>query len=107
MRWMEATTQASSSFASARSNAWACIGAGHINFIDRQPIGGKETPNHRWSEPGVAKPPGESHDRQAMKELRAGEALDHYRLDSLVARSGMATIYRGTDLRTGVPVAIK
>ena len=39
--------------------------------------------------------------------LHAGEILDHYRIDSLVATSGMATIYRATDLHNGLPVAIK
>ena len=39
--------------------------------------------------------------------LRAGDQLDHYRIDGLVARSGMASIFRGTDLRDGRQVAIK
>ncbi len=39
--------------------------------------------------------------------LRAGEMLDHYRIDSLVATSGMATIYRATDLTSERVVAIK
>lgn len=39
--------------------------------------------------------------------LRAGDQLDHYRIDGLVARSGMASIFRGTDLRNGRQVAIK
>jgi serine/threonine-protein kinase len=39
--------------------------------------------------------------------LRPGEVLDHYRIDSLVATSGMATIYRATDLTTERTVAIK
>jgi len=42
-----------------------------------------------------------------MAPVRAGDQLDHYSIDSLVARSGMASIFRGTDLRTGRPVAIK
>jgi serine/threonine-protein kinase len=42
-----------------------------------------------------------------MDPVRIGEQLDHYSIDSLVARSGMASIFRGTDLRTGRPVAIK
>jgi serine/threonine protein kinase len=42
-----------------------------------------------------------------MTEPDAGDQLDHYRLDGVVARSGMATIYRGTDQRTGRQVAIK
>ena len=39
--------------------------------------------------------------------LHPGEQLDHYRIEGLVARSGMATIYHATDLRSGREVAIK
>src|ERR1017187_7085448 len=39
--------------------------------------------------------------------LHPGEMLDHYRIDSMVATSGMATIYRATDLTTDRVVAIK
>jgi len=42
-----------------------------------------------------------------MNSLRPGDTLDHYRIENLVARSGMASIFRATDLRTGQPVAIK
>ena len=42
-----------------------------------------------------------------MAELHLGDQLDHYRLDALAARSGMASIYRGTDVRNGRAVAIK
>jgi eukaryotic-like serine/threonine-protein kinase len=42
-----------------------------------------------------------------MSELHAGGQLDHYRIDALAARSGMASIFRGTDLRDGRAVAIK
>ncbi len=42
-----------------------------------------------------------------MTPLHPGDQLDHYRIDSLAARSGMASIFRGTDLLTGRPVAIK
>jgi eukaryotic-like serine/threonine-protein kinase len=42
-----------------------------------------------------------------MTVIHAGEQLDHYRIENLVARSGMASIFRGTDLRTGRAVAIK
>src|SRR5437588_6390465 len=42
-----------------------------------------------------------------MTSLHPGDQLDHYRIENLVARSGMASIFRGTDLRTGRPVAIK
>jgi serine/threonine-protein kinase len=42
-----------------------------------------------------------------MSEFHPGDQLDHYRIDGLVARSGMASIFRGTDTRTGQSVAIK
>jgi serine/threonine protein kinase len=42
-----------------------------------------------------------------MTQLAAADNLDHYHLDEVVARSGMATIFRATDQRTGQQVAIK
>ena len=42
-----------------------------------------------------------------MTALHPGAQLDHYRLENLVARSGMASIYRATDLQNERPVAIK
>jgi serine/threonine protein kinase len=42
-----------------------------------------------------------------MTEPKAGDQLDHYRLDRLVARSGMATLFDAHDLATGRHVAIK
>ena len=42
-----------------------------------------------------------------MTPLHPGDQLDHYQIDSLVARSGMASIFRGTDLSDGRQVAIK
>ena len=36
-----------------------------------------------------------------------GDRLDRFQIDSVVARSGMATIFRATDTTTGKPVAIK
>jgi serine/threonine protein kinase len=42
-----------------------------------------------------------------MISVHAGEQLDHFQIDRLVARSGMASIYQGTDRRTGQMVAIK
>ena len=42
-----------------------------------------------------------------MSGLHPGDQLDHYRIESLAARSGMASIFRGTDLRSGRAVAIK
>jgi serine/threonine-protein kinase len=42
-----------------------------------------------------------------MAALRPGDQLAHYRIEELVARSGMASIYRATDMRAGRQVAIK
>jgi eukaryotic-like serine/threonine-protein kinase len=42
-----------------------------------------------------------------MPMLDAGDTLDHYRLDATVARGGMATLFKATDLRDGRGVAIK
>jgi len=42
-----------------------------------------------------------------MTTPETGEMLDHYRLDAMVARSGMATLFKATDMRDGRQVAIK
>ncbi len=42
-----------------------------------------------------------------MTPLYAGDQLDDYHLDTLVASSGMATLFRATDLRDGSAAAIK
>jgi len=42
-----------------------------------------------------------------MNAIHTDELLDHYRIDKLIARSGMASIYRATDTRDGRTVAIK
>ncbi len=42
-----------------------------------------------------------------MTPLCAGDQLDHYQLDSLVASTTMASVFRATDLRDGATVAIK
>ncbi len=42
-----------------------------------------------------------------MTTLHTDELLDHYRIEKLIARSGMASIYRATDTRNDRPVAIK
>jgi len=42
-----------------------------------------------------------------MSDLHPGDQLDHYRIVGLVARSGMASIFRGTDVRNNREVAIK
>jgi serine/threonine protein kinase len=41
------------------------------------------------------------------KTLEPGDLLDHYRIDAIVAHSGMATLYRATDVRGGRQVALK
>jgi eukaryotic-like serine/threonine-protein kinase len=42
-----------------------------------------------------------------MTGLSVGNQLDHYRIDELVARSGMASIFRALDLNNGQQVGIK
>jgi len=42
-----------------------------------------------------------------INSVEPGDQLDHYRIDALVMRTSMTTIYRGTDLRTGRAVAVK
>ena len=42
-----------------------------------------------------------------MTALHSGDKLDNFRIESLVARSGMASIFRATDLRTDTVVALK
>jgi serine/threonine-protein kinase len=44
---------------------------------------------------------------ELMTTLEAGDTLDHYRLEKTIARSGMSTLYRATDLAIGRQVAIK
>lgn len=39
--------------------------------------------------------------------LRPGDRLDHYELEEIVATSGMATVFRARDVRSGQQVAIK
>ena len=39
--------------------------------------------------------------------VHSGHQLDHYLIEAVVARSGMASIFRARDLRTDRPVAIK
>ena len=40
-------------------------------------------------------------------DLEAGEIFEHFRIEALVTRTAMTTIYRATDQRTGQLVAIK
>src|SRR5262245_12111495 len=42
-----------------------------------------------------------------MGELAPGQNLDQYRLDEVIARSGMATIFAARDLETGRSVVLK
>ena len=42
-----------------------------------------------------------------LADIEIGQQLDHYRIDAHVAESGMASIFRATDMRDGRQVAIK
>jgi eukaryotic-like serine/threonine-protein kinase len=42
-----------------------------------------------------------------MREVSVGEKLDQYQLTDVIARSGMASIFKGTDTLSGQTVAIK
>jgi serine/threonine protein kinase len=42
-----------------------------------------------------------------LADIEAGQQIDHYRIDERIAESGMASIFRATDLRDGRQVAIK
>jgi eukaryotic-like serine/threonine-protein kinase len=42
-----------------------------------------------------------------LVDLETSQQIDHYRIEAHVAESGMATIYRATDLRDGRQVALK
>jgi serine/threonine protein kinase len=42
-----------------------------------------------------------------MREVSAGDRLDHYQLTELIARSGMASIFKAEDRMSGATVAIK
>jgi eukaryotic-like serine/threonine-protein kinase len=42
-----------------------------------------------------------------MSQLEPGDALDHYRIDAVIARSGMSTLYRATDQKNNRQVALK
>jgi eukaryotic-like serine/threonine-protein kinase len=45
--------------------------------------------------------------QEPVTPLRLGAQLDHYRIEGVAARSGMASIFRCTDTRTGAKVAVK
>ena len=42
-----------------------------------------------------------------MADLAAGERLDQFDVTGVLARSGMATLYRARDTVTGQPVVLK
>ena len=42
-----------------------------------------------------------------MKSITAGDIVDNYRVEKLIARSGMASVFKATDLETNTPVGIK
>jgi len=43
----------------------------------------------------------------STEALEPGDIIDHYRIDAMVARSGMATLYRATDVHNHRQVALK
>jgi serine/threonine protein kinase len=53
------------------------------------------------------RPVDESEPMSLPNSLEAGQQLDHFRIDAPVAESGMASIFRATDLRDGRQVALK
>lgn len=46
-------------------------------------------------------------DQHHPRPIQTGVQLDHYLIEGVAARSGMASIFRAKDQRTGQPVAIK
>src|SRR6516162_7329665 len=42
-----------------------------------------------------------------MTTYEAGDTLDHYHIEAAIARSGMSTLYKATDVNSGRQVAIK
>jgi serine/threonine-protein kinase len=42
-----------------------------------------------------------------MPTLNAGDTLDHYRIDAVIAHTQMSVLYKGTDLNSGRELAIK
>lgn len=42
-----------------------------------------------------------------MKQLNPGDQVDHYRIQTVVASGGMASVFRANDMLTGRPVALK
>lgn len=42
-----------------------------------------------------------------MRNVQAGDTLDHYQLDEAIGRGGMSHIFRATDLEDGARVAVK
>ena len=42
-----------------------------------------------------------------MRELNVGDQVDQYELSDVLARSGMATIFKAVDAETGARVVLK
>jgi serine/threonine protein kinase len=53
--------------------------------------------NHLWIEQALP----------VKHEISIGERLDQYQIEDLIARSGMASIFKATDIRSSQPVAVK
>src|SRR5580704_13258718 len=81
----------SSSSASGMWSGWECIAAGRISCGE---LAYRPFVRVRCAD-------------LLMTPVKIGDILDHYRIDAVVARSGMASIFRATDLNDGKQVAIK
>src|SRR5450755_3687744 len=86
MSWTAVIISASSWYGFATSNEWACIADAPISYAKSE-----------WR----------VHAPYCMSQPQTGDTLDHYQIENLVARSGMASIFRAKDLDNGRQVAIK
>lgn len=60
-----------------------------------------------WGTEGQGARTDESEPMSLPGTLEPGQQLDHYRIDAAVADSGMASVFRATDLSSGRQVALK
>jgi serine/threonine protein kinase len=84
------------------SNVWACTAAGPTSSADPGDAVAGLSRGNDAQHPALG-----GIFTLLMTLLHPGDQLDHYRIEAVAARSGMASIFRGTDLRTGRQVAIK
>ena len=69
----------------------------------------RRDPSHgpKYSSEGQERRVNESERMSLSATLEAGQVLDHYRIDAAIAESGMASIYKATDVRDNRQVALK